>query len=248
MKLNYSVIGEGQDVILLHGWGGSSKSLAALQEKLATKGFRVYNLDLPGFGLSEFPEKPMHLSDYVELLAEFLTSLGLDRPIIVGHSFGGKVAVKTAVLKPELLSALVLINVSGLKPHNSTKKKILAPISKPFRLLFSLPVLKYLYAPLRQLYYRFIVREKDYYRSGKLRDTFVNIVNEHLDEELSQVNINTLIIWGAEDKVTPLWMGEKLNREIAGSRLEVVADIGHALPLKQPAIVAEIIYNYFKIN
>lgn len=248
MKLNYSVTGEGQDIILLHGWGGSSKSLSSLQEKLTDKGFRVYNVDLPGFGLSQLPDGAMHLTDYVGLLAEFMTSLNIISPIIVGHSFGGKIALKTAILKPELISALVLIDVSGIKPKNQFKKKMLYGVSKPFKVLFSLPLIKYLYSPLRMVYYRFIVREKDYYKSGKLRETFINVVNEHLDGDLPKIVTNTLIIWGAEDKVTPLWMGKKINSEIATSRLEVVADIGHGLPLKQPAMVAEIIYNYFKIN
>ncbi|MFQ5492911.1 MAG: alpha/beta fold hydrolase [Candidatus Dojkabacteria bacterium] len=244
MKVNYCVKGEGRTIILLHGWGGSIGSLEKLQQELADMGFQVFNLDLPGFGDSGIPGKAMTLDDYVEYLDKLVTRLNIYKPIFVGHSFGGKLAMKYAINKPGTLSNLVVIDASGINPRNSAKRSLLYLPAKIFGAVFDLPGLKLVKPIVRKLFYKFVVREHDYVKSDHIRQTFQNIISEHLDGKLDQIKTDTLVIWGEKDTVTPLWQGQQLASKIAGSRFEVVEGAKHSLPLEMPEVVARIIYSY----
>lgn len=244
MKVNYSVKGEkkGLKVILLHGWGGSINSLALLQDALVEKGYEVYNMDLPGFGESQDLSQPMSLEDYTSYIARFIKELKLEKAVLVGHSFGGKIAMTVGINNPELISGLVLINASGIKPQNSLKKVAYLIPSKLFGLIFKLPVLNIFYSVVRKIYYKLLVREQDYFKASPVQQkTMQNVVNTHLDNKVSRINSPTLIIWGSQDKQTPLWQGRKLATLIPNSRLEIVDEATHGLPLKQPAVVANLI-------
>jgi pimeloyl-ACP methyl ester carboxylesterase len=280
MEINYTVKGQNKSLILLHGWGGSHLSMDGLQECLAQKGFLVFNLDLPGFGKTSLTSPEMDMDDYAQAIEDFIEEKNIFEPIIVGHSFGGKLAIKLALRSqvasqaasqqpsqvasqqpsqsaapkptPNQIAKIVLINSSGIKPKNDSKRSLFSNISTFGKKVFSSPLLKPLqggifkplYNPIRKFYYYYIVRERDYFNAGeKLQKTFININSENFDELLSQVLVPTLIIWGADDKVTPLWMGEKLKAEIAGSKLIVVENAKHNLPIISPEIVSEIIYN-----
>jgi pimeloyl-ACP methyl ester carboxylesterase len=244
MRINYTVKGEGPTLILLHGWGGSIKSLENLQTRLADMGFQVFNVDLPGFGESGKPGKALVLDDYVNYIHELIEKLNIYKPIIAGHSFGGKVAAAFAIKYPNLPSRLVLIDSSGLNPRNGSRKKFFLVTSKVFGSIFMLPGFKPIKPFFRKLYYKFIVRERDYLEADGLRATLKNILAENLDQKLRLIKADTLLIWGEFDKYTPLWMGQEMTRLIKGSRLEVVAGARHALPLDEPDIVAKIIYTF----
>jgi pimeloyl-ACP methyl ester carboxylesterase len=214
----------------------------------------------------------MNMDDYAQAIEDFIEENHIFEPIIVGHSFGGKLAIKLALRsqvaskaasqqpsqaasqqpsqsaapKPtsNQVAKIVLINSSGIKPKNDSKRSLFSNISTFGKNIFSASFLKPLYNPIRKFYYYYIVRERDYFNAGeKLQKTFININSENYDELLNQVLVPTLIICGADDKVTPLWMGEKLKAEIAGSKLIVVENAKHNLPIISPEIVSEIIYN-----
>lgn len=247
MKINYIEKGAGDKyAVLLHGWSGSSLSLAKLQDKLSGYGYHTYNLDLPGFGGTALPEKPYYLDNYVLTIKQFIIEHKIEKPLLIGHSFGGKIGLKMAVEDSDLLGGLVAVSASGIKPNNSLKKNVLARLSKAGK-KFTNPQDEGAFATTaRKLFYKFVVREKDYYKSGALKQTFVNIVEEHLDENLKEITLPVLIVWGERDTVTPVWMGYKMKELINNSSLEVVPNTKHNLPLLYPEIVAEIIYNKFK--
>ena len=229
----------------MHGWGGSSLSMEGLQKELAQKGFLVFNLDLPGFGKTPLTKSEMSMDDYKDVIVEFMEAKNIYQPVIIGHSFGGKLAVKLALDKPELISKIVLISASAVKPLNDTKKSLFSKISNFGKKVFSSKNLKKLYNPVRKFYYYYIVRERDYFDAGqKLQKTFIRVNDEYYDEVLEKVKVPTLVIWGALDKVTPLWMGQKLESSIKGAELKIIKDAKHNLPLTKPEIVSEIIYNY----
>lgn len=240
MNINYQIKGEGRAIVLLHGWGGSSASLEKLQDFLAGAGFKVINLDLPGFGESDIPTKPLKLEDYVEYLAQTLTALKLEKPVLLGHSFGGKISMLYAKTYPNKISSLILVNASGIKPNNELKKNTLYYPTKVFGSVFDLPLLKQIKPLIRKLYYKLVVGEHDYVKSGPMQETMKNIIARDLDDELKDIKTPTLVIWGEKDKDTPLWQGQKLATEINDARLEVVADATHGLPLHRPDIVANL--------
>jgi len=246
MKLNFEEKGEGPAVILVHGWGGSSESLKKLAEIIADKGFKTIRIDLPGFGKTPAPENKMCMDDYVELISGAINSLNLHKPVYVGHSFGGKLGMFLAAKYPDLLSKLVLINSSGIKPVRTLKHKITYVLAKIGGIISWIPPFIVLRPIVKFIYYKFIVREMDYYKAGKLKETFKNIINEHVDEKLFKIKTDTLVIWGMKDTFTPLWNGEKIAKNIKNSRLELVDNVGHGLPLFYPQVVADLIINFLK--
>jgi pimeloyl-ACP methyl ester carboxylesterase len=244
LKIEYSQLGKGDNLLLLHGWGGNIESLRGLQEILA-KHYKVTNISLPGFAGSEAPKSTWSLKDYSLFLEELILTLGLKKPIVAGHSYGGKIAIKLALEFPQLISALILINASGIKPKNSLKKSIFGIGSKVAKVLGS-PLPSGLKQKIKSFGYKYIVREQDYLKSGSLRETFKKIVNEHYNEELKTINIPTLIIWSEKDTYVPVWMGVKMRELIPNSRFIMVENETHGLPLKDPTLTAELIRNYLK--
>lgn len=247
MKINYIEKGSGDKVVvLLHGWSGSSQSLIRLQESLVAFGYHVYNFDLPGFGGTELSEEALTLDDYVLVVTDFIKQHNINQPLLVGHSFGGKISLKIAATHPENIRAVVAIAASGIHPKNSIKKSVLKGVAKFGKRILGSGNENFINTTARKLFYKFVVREKDYYKSGVLKQTFINIVEEHLDKLLSKINIPVLLIWGELDTVTPLWMGKQMQTAINNSEIKVIAGAKHNLPLVSPEIVAEIIYNKFK--
>ncbi len=226
LEIEKTTKGNGQDILLLHGWGGNIESLHGLQEQLANKGYRVTNVSLPGFGKSEVPSEPWFMKDYALFIEELILGLKLKKPILVGHSFGGKVGIKMVLEFPYLISKLILINASGIKPKNSLKKLVFGTVSKILG-----PILP---RKLKDFGYKYIVGETDYMNSGNMKETFKNIVNEHFDVELSQIDVPTQIIWSEKDTYVPLWMGERLHSLIPHSSFEIVREATHGLPLTDP--------------
>ena len=246
MNIFFTKKGKGQKVILLHGWSGSHLSMSPLQDELSQVGFEVYNLDLPGFGKTPLTKPSMTLSDYVLATLDFMKEQQIENPILIGHSFGGKISAKIAI-GDSVIAGLVLISASGIYPQNASKKGLMFKISGFGKVIFSLPILKIFFHPIRKFFYYYIVRERDYFNAGeKLRQTFININNEHLENNLRKIKVPTLIIWGEADRVTPLWMGKKMAELIPRARLEVIGGARHGLVFSYSEIISKLIYNYFK--
>jgi len=249
MQLNYTVKGQGnKNIILLHGWGGSLESLTPLQNELAKSGgFRVYNIEWPGFGNSKLTTgTKFSFDDYPKALIDFIKSQRISKPTLVGHSFGGKVSIALLLKQQELIDKLILINSSGIKPKNTLKKMLLYIPTKTMGAVFSLPGLRRVKPFVRKVYYKLIVREGDYLISSDLEDTLKSVLEVNFDADLPEISTKTLLIWGENDKYTPLWMGQKFANEMQNAKLEVVKDAKHNLPLVNPEIVATIIRLYLK--
>lgn len=233
--------GKGKDILLLHGWGGNLESLSALQSELSKRN-RVTNISLPGFGKSKAPERPWSLRDYALFLEEIVLKLKLKRPTLVGHSFGGKISLKFALEFPELISEIILLSPSGIKPKNSLKKTIFGTGAKIFGFLTSVLPGK-IRVKVRKGFYKYAVRETDYLKAGSLSETFKKIVDEHLDDNLKYISIPTRIFWAEKDTYVPLWMGKRMHSLIPNSRFEIVENETHGFPIKNPKLVARLILN-----
>jgi pimeloyl-ACP methyl ester carboxylesterase len=248
MHLNYTVKGQGKKtIILLHGWGGSLKSLSPLQDELVKSGnYRVFNIEWPGFGDSPVSKTNAVLGDYSHYLGDFISTQKLIKPILVGHSFGGKVAMHLLINHPRIAEKLILINSSGIKPKNNLKKTILYLPTKLFGGIFSIAGLRNIKPLVRKVYYKIIVHEGDYLLSEDLRETLKNVLDENLDKDVKKIDVETLLLWGENDTKTPLWMAEYLKKEILNSKLEVIKDARHNLPLVQPELVSTMISLFIK--
>ena len=217
----YEEKGEGKTVIFLHGWGGGINSFKGTFTYLS-KFYRCINLEFPGFGNSETPAKPYTIYDYAERIREFI---GFLKPAggsvtLVGHSFGGRVALILAAEYPALIENVVLIDAAGLKPRRG---------------------LKYFYRKTKFNFAKLLVRLKikkaetlckygspDYRAlSGIMKKTFVNVVGERLNTLAHKIRRPVLLVWGGKDKDTPLYMARYFKRHIQNSRLVIFKGAGH---------------------
>ena len=201
-----------KDVLLLHGWGGSSESFRAVFE-FFKKNYRVTAIDFFGFGKSPPPPYAYSVTDYTKSLAEFLQSHNIRKAHIIAHSFGGRVAIELASRYPYLIDRLILTSSAGIKPKR-----------KP---IYYLKVLKYKIAKLLKKDLS-NYGSKDYQNAdGVMKAVFIKAVNYDQTKLLKNITAPTLLIWGENDKETPLYMAERMHKNIKNSNLVVLRDTGH---------------------
>lgn len=225
LLINFETRGENKNIILLHGWGDNLKVFQNIIPELAKK-FKVFVLDLPGFGLSSLPPRPFSVFDYAKILKKFLDKLKLDKIVLLGHSFGGRIAIKFAALFPNLVEKLILMDSAGIKPPKTFKKGLYLVLAKLGKIFFSFPFLKRFREKARKkLYQRIGVH--DYEKAGELKETFLKIIDEDLQKFAQQIKAPTLIIWGENDNEVPLSDGESLNKLISNSKFVILENAGH---------------------
>mgnify|MGYP001613434704 CR=1 FL=1 len=212
----------------MHGWQQDKKSFAPLTPFLF-KRYHLYLLDLPGFGGSEFPPENFNSFDYAEAVAEWIKNKNLKDIILVGHSFGGKVAAIVAKQNRKLVEKLILIAGSGIVENekHASLKKILPDFVK--NLL------------------RPHLVGRDYKEAGKLLPIFRTIIKEDISGVFRKIKTPTLIIWGKDDKELPVEIGVKMNKMIGGSRLDIIAG-GHFPFWDNPQETTELIKNFINEN
>lgn len=220
--------------LILHGWNLSGKKFTPLVVELKKNGYDAYSIDLPGFGNSTKPQKPLTLSDYVEYVYKYIKSKNWEEVIIVGHSFGGRIGIKFASTNPSFLKALILTGTPGYNPVQKCKVIFFLGLAKLGDLLFSLPILKNAKEIARKLLYK-AAQANDFYTTDiTMQDTFKNIVKEEPAKYLAKIKIPTLLIWGENDQITPLWIGQKMESVIPNAKLVVIPNSRHGVPWTNP--------------
>jgi pimeloyl-ACP methyl ester carboxylesterase len=253
--VNYRVVGSGKPVILLHGWRSSVKSWASFQEKLAGEKRKVIIPDLPGFGKTPLPSSQgWPLNYYAQWVEKFIQELGkrgeLDFPLtLIGHSFGGRIAIKLGAARKIPLDSIILIDAAGLIPPADFSKRIIAEIVKGgeiFLTAFYFPPRFKEY--LRLLVYQ-IIRQKDYLKvSPEMRETFRKVIGEDLFSLLPEIDLPTLIIWGEKDTLLPLEQAFIFREQIPNSKLEIIPESGHSPHLETPDKLLSLIINFLQEN
>lgn len=228
--VSYSELGSGnaEAVIFLHGWRSGKEVWARVLSYLSISNCQLISMDLPGFGGSEMPKKNFTIGDYAETLADFITKLELKNVTLVGHSFGGRVAIKLAAKNPKLISKLILVDSAGFVMEGSRKNlmvataKLVKPIFKPWFM-----------QGLRKKIYQSIGAE-DYLATPELQKTFMNVVNEDLTEDMKKVDCPTLVIFGEKDTDTPVEFGKRMHSIIHNSKFLILKNAGHFSFIDQP--------------
>lgn len=226
-RIYREVLGEGTHrtrVVILHGWGQSLMSLLQLGRILASD-FEVHLLDLPGFGRSPAPPTDWDTSDYAELIENYIEDGGNRPVVLLGHSFGGRVSVRLAAKRPDLVAAVVLIAAAGLPPIRTLRQK--ARLLCISALAWGIGWLEQFTGPKLRRWFRSRFASADDLASGELRGTFRKVIAEDLSVEASQIQSPTLLLWGDRDASTPLSMGLQYNGLISGSELIVLKGKDH---------------------
>ena len=230
IRTRYRRTGEGPDVIVLHGWGARIEAMGPILNGLSSA-LTMHAVDLPGFGESALPPtQPWGVSDYAEWTRALIAWLGLDRPALVAHSHGGRIAIRLATTHPDLIGKLVLVDAAGIRPKRTwtyRRKVLKAKLAKH--------VLRRLGARGRRAQERIAAgsASSDYANAGPMRPTLVKLVNEDLTPELPRVRASTLLIWGDQDDATPVSDGETMERLIPDAGLVVFEGAGHFSYLDQ---------------
>jgi pimeloyl-ACP methyl ester carboxylesterase len=226
VKIHYKVAGQGEPVVLLHGWGRNAESFAWLVKILESK-FKVYSLDLPGFGLSSQPLDIIGSKEYAKIVANFIDALKIVNPILIGHSFGGKIIINLMADGIVEAKKIVLISSAGVRLKKSFKTSLK---------IFYFKCIKYLMYPaiIKKIFYRQIEVYKkrfgsnDYRNSrGLMRAILVKIIQEDLTSLLPKINAPVLLLWGDLDKSTPLAAGKIMHHLIPKAELKVFHGSGH---------------------
>ena len=223
-KIYYEVEGEGKPLILLHGWLASSETMKPLQQHLS-RNFKVYNVDIIGFGKSELPDKPMNTDDFGDFLAKFIEQLNIENPILIGHSHGGRTVINYAGRKLGKINKIVLIDSAGIKPKRSINYYI-----KIYTYKIVKKILKLFPKNLERIRKKVLNKfgSADYKASPEiLRKTMNIIINENQKEIMKNINVPTLMIWGDKDTATPLNDAKQMEKLIPNSGIAVLEGTGH---------------------
>ncbi|MBN1564015.1 MAG: alpha/beta hydrolase [Anaerolineae bacterium] len=213
-------------VLLLHGWGAKIQSFWPVAENLAPKGYQLHLLDLPGFGISDPPPTTWGVADYMRFVLAYLDSAQLDRVAVIGHSFGGRIALMLAADHPDRISKMILANSAGLVTPPTIKQMIRNGLVRAARDTLGKLGLESLQTRLRERYNQRYASE-DYLNAGDLRETFLQVIAQDLTDYARRVQAPTVLVWGDQDTDTPLWQGRKLEQLIPDAGLIVFEGAGH---------------------
>lgn len=223
-------------LVFLHGWGVDSQLWFKIVPELINRNYNLYFLDLPGFGQSQIPNTTYDIDDYKKIVYTFVNKLGLKKINLIGHSFGGSIAIKVASENPNFLTKLVLVNAAGIR-HSSIQKNVRTALAKIISPLFSSSFMQ----PIRIKFYQMIGSE--YLNIPSMSKIFTRVVSENLMPLLSKINKPTLIISGDKDDVTPVTHAQEMNKKIKKSEL-VVLSAGHFSFLDQPREFVKVLTEY----
>ena len=250
--LNFHVRDEGNPespaIVFLHGHTEDLHTWNNMAEKLVEK-FRVIRFDLRRHGLTgPAPDNEYKLESYVSDLSMLIRYLELDNFVLVGHSMGGRISLKYAIENPESVNGLVLISASGAPPKEKTAKPMALRLMKNslgralIRRMWSRKMAK---SSLEDMVFDSSVitdeeidRMWDFSRYPGSMDAmfkeFSETWNDFESTEINEFSKNTLLIWGEEDTICPMAMGEWYDSELPNSSLIRLQNIGHNPQLECP--------------
>lgn len=232
---------DGKAIVLMHGWGCNASTLASIQ-KLAEPTHRVINIDFPGFGSSAEPTEAWGVEQYARWLEEFIKALDIDKPILLGHSFGGRVGIVYA--SRNAVEKLILVDSAGIKPRRSLKYYFKVYSFKLMKLAAPVFLGKAKAAALIEKQ-RSKRGSSDYASSTPMmRAIMSRVVNEDLKGMMPKIKAPTLLIWGEKDTATPISDARTMERLIPGSGLVSFPGCGHYSFLDNPLQFAAVLKSF----
>ena len=258
IKLHVNTKGEGSALILMHGFGSSSYSFHYLVEPLSKK-FRVYNLDLKGFGDSPKPKDYRYsVYDQAILVSKFIKDNSLKDVTLIGHSYGGGVALSLALMDQSNIKKMVLIDPAAYKQYiPSLIRSIKTPIVGPavFYLLPSSYEVKESYR------YAFYDKQKieqstidimaNNLKKDNAKQVYIYAIDDLIPEDIDevskrygQIKIPTLLIWGEKDVVIRKSKGYKLQNDLQNAQLKIIKNCGHIPHEERPKEVLKYLLEF----
>ncbi len=225
LTVNYIQYGEGSDILLLHGWGQNIEMMKPIGDQLCSN-HRITIIDFPGFGKSEEPLVPWTIQDYSYCVEDVVKQLQIKKPTVIGHSFGGRVAIHYCSNHP--IKKLVLFGSPCIREQSSLplSVKFLKQVKKfPGMDAFGEKMKKY-------------IGSRDYKAASPImRKTLVSVVNEDLSRFARQIEEPTLLIWGEHDTEAPLADARELEKIMVDAALIVLPGTHYAYLENLPQVI-----------
>ena len=241
LEVNFKVTGSGPVILILHGWPSSSDSWVEAMKSLSRSGYQAICPDLPGFGKSDTPVQSWSISNYMEWVLKFADSLKLDNFILLGHSFGGRVAVKFSAKYGNRLKCLILCSSAGIRPKLDAKSTAISKVVQMGNTVFSPGFLVKIKDVLRNILY-FVIKNRDYVKArGVMKATMTKVVEEDLSSYLPNIKNKTLLVWGKKDRSVPIEYAYQFKDKIKDSKLEIMPGVGHSPHFRASERLTEII-------
>ena len=260
MSIHYRDEGPKSDqepIVLIHGTSASLHTWDGWTKVLKTQR-RVIRFDLPAFGLTgPDPQNNYTIEHYAEVVIAVLDKLNINKSILAGNSLGGYIAWATALLHPDRVTKLILVDSSGYSydpesvplafklsqnPITSYLLKDVLPkslVERSVKNVYGNP--KLVSDELVSRYYELSLREGN--RSA-LKARFEQTIPGVLADKIKTINMPTLLIWGRKDKLIPLKFGEKFKQEIVNSKLIIFDELGHVPHEENPQKTVRAVLNF----
>lgn len=235
IHINYIDYGNknGEALVLLHGWGQNIEMMKMIGDPFQEKN-RIIILDFPGFGKSEEPKHALDVDGYTQVLEELLKKLKVENPILIGHSFGGRVSVKYA--SRNKVNKIILLS-PALRGHskNGMKTKILKSMKK-------VPILNNL-----ETWAKNHIGSTDYKNASPImKEVLVKVVNEDLSENAKKITAPVIIIYGDKDDAVPIEDFKEYEKLIPDVGLILYEGCTHYAYLERLNQTISIIDNFIK--
>jgi len=241
-RIHYRVGGRGKPLVLVHGLGATAESWAGPMTALIRRGYRVYAIDLLGFGRSDCPDVDYSITLQTQILEQFFDSQNLASADLGGWSMGGWVALKFALTLPDRVRRLFVVDSAGLTFELPFGPAVFQPatVEDAQRLLMLL-------TPYAGYLPRFMARDLiRYMRPTRwvVQRAMQSMMwgGDLLDDKLQAMRVPVLVVWGKQDRLIPSTCGEEMHRQMPHSRFVMLDGCGHMLPVEgSRKLVAEIV-------
>jgi pimeloyl-ACP methyl ester carboxylesterase len=241
--------GGGIPLVLVHGLADRDESWAPMLERLKRSGFHVYAPDLLGYGRSPKPaDSDYSISTQEQFVADFIQAIGLQKPNVGGWSMGGWVVLKLALDHPDIVNRVVIYDSAGIRHQVAGGTQIFHPTSEA-----ELQHLANLLEPNQKPLPGFILRDAlRHMGEGQWvvdrSMTSMEGGKDLLDTRLGGLTEPLLIVWGSDDQLLPLSIGQEMHGLVARSELDILTGCGHLAPKSCPDRAAAVTVDFLNAN
>lgn len=245
LTLHYEESGnpKGDTVLIMHGWGCDHNTVKSIARQLEA-GMRVINVDLPGHGKSSEPSGIWGVEDYTSFIEKFVKTAGFGKLSLIGHSFGGRISILMSSRND--IDRVVLVDSAGIKPRRGLKYYWKVYTYKTFKKIILAVYGKEKGEKVLEEWRR--KKGSDDYKNSSpvMRGVLSKCVNEDLKHVMKDIKAPTLLVWGAEDKATPLSDAKIMQKLIPDAGLVSFEGCGHYSFLDNPVGFNAVIKEFFK--
>ncbi len=244
-------------LLFLHGWASTHEQWLAPVVRLS-KRWRCIAVDLPSYGRSEVPVTDYTLEFFARSALQLMDSLGVKRVIPVGSSMGGMVSMEFALRWPERVAALVLVDSGGMwRPRKFAARRARSDVAfalyKGLEPIIGRSMMKRAFHDHREgideMKARAAALRNDPKERARRRTRFnsmMHVIATSYRERATEIRAPTLVVWGRQDKLVPLALGERLAQTIPGARLEVIEGCGHLPSVEKPEEFGRVVEGFLE--